>query len=153
MNELPKCGIYRTSKPVQKVAKNQLVYFHNHGDPGPGLYLPTHWKNNQAQFAPKGMPLQDLNEVHTLKPLMAQGLYRVEREFYCCSQNCVHFHPNQLVQLGYTPQAQPILFFPFWDDAELRFPNKGTRIDAENFQHLRRLLLPTESSKASTVLH
>ena len=139
MKELPACGIYRTSEEIEGVPAEQLVYFHNHGNPGPGIYLPEKWHNNQAQFSSKGRTLTDPVLAHTLEPIMEQALYRVGREFYCCSKNCVHFKVNQLVQLGYDGKANPILFFPFWKDTELCFPQKGTRIDAENFQFLEAL--------------
>jgi hypothetical protein len=38
MADLPPCGIYRTSQPLgDHVPAGQLVFFHNHGDPGPGI--------------------------------------------------------------------------------------------------------------------
>ena len=41
--ELPPCGLYRTVKPIGSIEAGRLVYFHNHGDPGPGLYFPESW--------------------------------------------------------------------------------------------------------------
>lgn len=35
------CGLYRTTRPIpDAVPAGVLVYYHNHGDPGPGVYLP-----------------------------------------------------------------------------------------------------------------
>ena len=153
MKELPACGIYRTSQQIGEIPAEQLVYFHNHGDPGPGLYLPDHWANNQVQFAPKGITLEDTVLAHTLEPIMDQGLYRIGREFYCCAKNCVHFQVNQLVQLGYDGKASPILFFPFWKEAEMKFPEKGTRIEPENFQFLELLQIPSETKNDPGMLH
>ena len=89
MKELPECGIYRTSQDIEGVPAGRLVYFHNHGNPGPGIYLPEKWHNNQVQFSSKGRTLQDPFVAHTLEPIMPQALYRVSREFFCCSKNCV----------------------------------------------------------------
>ena len=153
MKELPNCGIYRTSEGIGEIPAERLVYFHNHGDPGPGLYLPENWKNNQVQFSQRGHTLEDTVFSHTLEPLMAQGFYRVGREFYCCKKNCVHFKINQLVQLGYDGKANPILFFPFWKKAELCFPDKGTRIEPENFQFLELMQIPSDTTDEQGMLH
>ena len=90
---------------------------------------------------------------HTLEPIMPQALYRVGREFYCCSKNCVLFKVNQVVQLGYDGKANPILFFPYWDKSELCFPKQGTRIDAENFQFLEALHIQVHSKHDPGMLH
>ena len=153
MKELPDCGIYRTSEAIGDVPAEQLVYFHNHGDPGPGIYLPEKWHNNQVQFSSQGRTLKDPVLAHTLEPIMEQALYRVGREFYCCWKNCVHFKVNQLVQLGYDGKANPILFFPFWKNTELCFPQKGTRIEAENFQFLELLKIPLASKGDPGMMH
>ena len=84
---------------------------------------------------------------------MDQALYRVAREFHCCSKNCVLFKVNQMVQLGYDGKANPILFFPFWKNAEMCFPQKGTRIDPENFQFLERLHIQIESQHDPGMMH
>ncbi len=47
MSELPPCGIYVTTAALGGIPEGRLVYFHNHGDPGPGLYLPARWKGNR----------------------------------------------------------------------------------------------------------
>ncbi len=153
MKDLPDCGIYRTSQDIEDVPAGRLVYFHNHGNPGPGIYLPERWHNNQVQFSPKGRTLRDPVLAHTLEPIMPQALYRVSRQFYCCSKNCVLFKVNQVVQLGYDGKARPILFFPFWNNAELCFPKQGTRIDEENFQFLEALQIPVHSKDDPGMMH
>jgi hypothetical protein len=47
---LPPCGVYRTKTAVAGIEAGRLVYFHNHGDPGPGLYPPESWAQNRAKF-------------------------------------------------------------------------------------------------------
>ena len=50
-NELPPCGLYRTTTKIGDCEADRLVYFHNHGDPGPGFYFPEKWVKNRAQFS------------------------------------------------------------------------------------------------------
>ena len=41
------CGLYRTSEPIEDaIEAGVLVYYHNHGDPGPGVYLPRAWRSH-----------------------------------------------------------------------------------------------------------
>ena len=40
--------------PIGTVEAGRLVYFHNHGNPGPGLYFPERWTHNRAHFTPRG---------------------------------------------------------------------------------------------------
>ena len=54
MSELPPCGLYRTTTKIGEIEAGRLVYFHNHGDPGPGLYLPSGWSNNTARWGARG---------------------------------------------------------------------------------------------------
>ena len=58
---LPECGLYRTTASIGRVAANHLVYFHNHGNPGPGVYLPESWEHNRAKFSPQGITLPDIS--------------------------------------------------------------------------------------------
>jgi hypothetical protein len=64
MSELPPCGLYRTVKPVAGIDAGRLVYFHNHGNPGPGLYPPDGWNANRARFSENGATVP--HEGHTL---------------------------------------------------------------------------------------
>ncbi|MGB8328946.1 MAG: hypothetical protein WCE62_02375 [Polyangiales bacterium] len=58
--ELPPCGLYRTTGTLGSIGAGRLVCFHNHGNPGPGIYLPQRWRYNRAQFEAKGMTVDDL---------------------------------------------------------------------------------------------
>ena len=71
--QLPPCGLYRTLSPVAGIPTGRLVYFHNHGDPGPGIYLPESWKGNRVQLSKKGNVLSDPGDVRHLEPLPAEG--------------------------------------------------------------------------------
>ncbi len=151
---LPPCGLYRTSANIGSVSAGHLVYFHNHGDPGPGIYLPETWRCNRAVFRRSGIPLPDAATAETLVPLAAEGFYRVEREFTCCEKRCVTFAPELLVQLGYNRHAEPIVFQPIWTDAGLSIPETGQKIDADRIDCLVRVLVAEErSSSAGPLLH
>ena len=151
---LPPCGIYKTSAPIGSVAAGHLVYFHNHGDPGPGIYLPETWEMNRAVFRESGYTLPDEGSAQSLEPLAAEGLYRVVSEFTCCEKRCVTFPQELLVQLGYNRHAEPILFRPVWAQAGLMFPEQGQMIDADRIARLGRVLVAESGSEpAGAVLH
>lgn len=133
---LPPCGLYRTTQPIASIPAERLVYFHNHGTPGPGLYLPSGWSFNRAQWNHNGHTLGEGDVVASLKPLPAEGLYTVKEAFFCCSKQCVRFEPSQLVQLGYDGEGLPILFTPEWTQRGLGFPERGTRLDFGEFGKL-----------------
>lgn len=143
---LPPCGIYRTAERVGAVPAGRLVYFHNHGDPGPGLYLPSSWRGNQARFEPRGHLLPDPSAARSLEPLVPQGFYRVGSSFHCCEKRCRRFETDSLVQLGYDGAANPILFTPEWVDGRLVLPDRGTRVDGDHMQHLHRLRVPVSDA-------
>lgn len=152
--ELPACGLYRTTEPISGVPANRLVYFHNHGDPGPGVYLPESWRLNRAQFAERGTTLPDENLALTLEALPAEGLYRVLEAFHCCEQHCRRYDPELLVQLGYNAQAEPILFVPELSEAGMAFPEMGTRIDRDRLAKIARLTVAVPApGEAASPLH
>src|SRR5678815_1810646 len=97
---LPACGLYRTAREVVGVPAGRLVYFHNHGDPGPGLYLPESWALNRARFSQRGQTLSSDADADALEALPAEGFYRVREAFHCCAKQCRRFELELLVQLG-----------------------------------------------------
>lgn len=139
---LPACGIYLTREPIGSVPAGRLVYFHNHGDPGPGVYLPSSWRGNRARFEARGHLLPDPLDASALESLAREGFYRVASPFHCCADQCRRFEPEMLVQLGYDGGGVPILFTPQWIDAALAIPERGTRIDRDRFAHLVPLSVP-----------
>lgn len=148
--ELPPCGLYRTSKSIGGVPEDRLVYFHNHGDPGPGIYLPEAWKNNRARFSAQGTTLDDLDLAQTLEPVAAEGLYRVVERFYCCTKQCRDYDSDTLVQLGYNARAEPILFLPALSDNGVTLPERGQRIDSDGIARLKILLVETAQHRSRT---
>ena len=127
--KLPPCGLYRTTKPVGDVPVGRLVYFHNHGNPGPGVYLPERWTTNRAQFAAGGFTVPngfDGSELHALPP---EGFYRVTAPFHCCDKQCVKYEPESFVQLGYNGAGRALLFIPELGTGSIDVPEKGTFVD------------------------
>lgn len=136
---LPPCGLYRTAAPIGSIPAGRLVFFHNHGEPGPGLYLPASWEHNRVKLQAKGTLLPSPDDVRLLEPLPPQGFYRVTETFHCCEKRCRQFQPEQLVQLGYDAQGRAILFLPELVDGQLAVPERGNAIDATHFDKIRRL--------------
>lgn len=144
------CGIYRTTLPIEDaVPDGVLVQFHNHGDPGPGVYLPREWKNNRAIFQAEGVTIPEPSYAGTLEPLLPEGFYCVMEPFHCCDQRCQHFEQDLLVQLGYNGDAEPILFLPELIDGALALPATGTIVDDWKLAKLRRLKVPVTEPPAA----
>lgn len=139
MSELPPCGLYRTVKAVGGVEAGRLVYFHNHGNPGPGLYFPESWSHNRARFSAKGTTVPPDFDPRSIRALPAEGFYRVTAEFYCCEKECVKFEPDQLVQLGYNGAAKALVFFPELVGGVIRTPDRGTFVEESALENLVRL--------------
>jgi hypothetical protein len=142
-NELPPCGIYRTTLAIGGVPQGALVYFHNHGNPGPGVYLPESWNLNKATFSKNGHTLPDTDLAHSLFALPAEGFYRVRESFTCCEKNCRTFEENALVQLGYNRKGQGILFFPTLEKSGMSLPERGNLIEDDRFEKLEALKVAT----------
>ena len=134
--ELPPCGIYRTTAKIGECDADRLVYFHNHGDPGPGFYFPERWIKNRAVWSKRGMTAPRDFTGAGLKPLPREGFYRVAKTFHCCSKKCVEFQPETFVQLGYNGKGEAILFLPEIAGGALDVPERGTKLDDDVLRHL-----------------
>lgn len=138
------CGVYRTTQPIgDEVPEGVLVFYHNHGDPGPGVYLPQTWQNNRAIFHDEGITVPDEEYAATLERLLPEGFYYVTEPFYCCEQHCQYFEQELLVQLGYNGDAQPILFIPELVEGAVALPAEGTLVDNTQLARLRPLKIPS----------
>lgn len=137
--KLPPCGLYRTVKPLAGLEAGRLVYFHNHGDPGPGLYVPEKWDHNRAKFSPRGFTLPPDFDHRALRSLPAEGFYRVARKFVCCEKKCTTFEPDTFVQLGYNGVGKAIVFLPELGTGAIGIPDRGTAIDDAALDNLARL--------------
>jgi hypothetical protein len=149
MSELhhPPCGVYRTTRPLDSVPAGRLVYFHNHGNPGAGIYLPKTWSSNRARWHEQGFPVPDVEWSQTLQPLAPEGLYRVVERFHCCEKKCRAYEPNQLVQLGYNGEADALLFVPEWAQGGLGIPERGNKIEQATVGKMQ-LLVVAEGQNA-----
>ncbi|MDF1564102.1 MAG: hypothetical protein P1V51_13720 [Deltaproteobacteria bacterium] len=136
---LPKCGLYKTTAEIEGVPAGRLVYFHNHGDPGPGIYLPEGWEFNRARFQQQGRTLAEDEQAEDLEAVLPEGLYRVLETFTCCENDCRTFEAGLLVQVGYNGEAQPILFVPEWTERGLAFPMQGQPLDPGRLAKLEEL--------------
>lgn len=148
---LPPCGLYRTTTRLAEVPAGRLVFFHNHGDPGPGVYLPSGWRQNRARFDEKGVLIPGDWWAATLDPLPPEGYYRVARPFHCCEKRCTTFDVDQLLQLGYTAEATPLVFVPELIDAVFTVPEQGTVIDRARLSCLAPLKTPVTSTADQTI--
>ncbi len=137
------CGLYRTTRPLGTgIQAGVLVYYHNHGNPSPGLYPVERWSNNKAVFAEHGVIVHDHRYPETLHPLPPEGFYRVVEGFACCERECQRFEPDALVQLGYNGAGKPILFLPIWSEAGVHLPDNGVRVDDDRLALLAPLKVP-----------
>ena len=146
--KLPPCGLYKTIRAIGSVPEGRLVYFHNHGNPGPGVYLPAGWKQNRAHFQAAGTTLPDHTDASALEPVAPEGLYVVREAFHCCAKQCVAYAPGMLVQLGYQGTAQALLFIPRWVDGSFTLPEQGNAVDTAVMAKLQRLDVPDAHAEA-----
>ena len=137
MADLAPCGIYRTTRALgDDLPAGRLVFFHNHGDPGPGVYLHSTWVANRARWHEQGHTIPSTEWASSLVPLPAEGLYRVREQFTCCAKACRSYEADLLVQLGYDGNAQPLLFVPEWTNVGLALPELGIGLDADRLTRL-----------------
>jgi len=154
MSDLPPCGIYKTRRALaDAVPAGRLVFFHNHGDPGAGVYVPESWNLNRAVFAEKGVPVPSDSWARELEPLPAEGFYRVRESFHCCEGRCRSFETDLLVQLGYDGAATPLLFVPEWTAEGMVVPETGTAIDSERLAMLAPIKVAQDRSPAARDRH
>lgn len=132
MADLPPCGLYRTAtahpERQTQVPEGRLIYFHNHSNQdAPIVLLPAENKANRWTFSERGYLVRTESWCHTLVALKPEGIYRLTEPF----QSGTTLVPaQQLVQLGYNREAEPIIFFPRYDAETnaLIFPTQGLKL-------------------------
>ena len=149
--DLPPCGLYKTTVAIAEVPAGRLVSFHNHGTPGPGVYLPEGWSNNLARFSKRGITLPDLALAASLSPLPVEGFYVVTEPFTCCAQLCRTYAIHALVQLGYNAAGDAILFSPSLGPTGVLLPTRGVKIDDEHFAKLQALVVDAPVTAPASV--
>ena len=138
---LPPCGVYRLTANVAGLEAGRLVYFHNHGDPGPGMYLPETWVANRAKWSERGTTVPSDFDPNVLQALLPEGFYRVTKEFYCCAKQCTKFEPDTFVQLGYNGNATPLVFMPQVGANGISIPDRGSVVDEKVLSNLQPMKL------------
>lgn len=139
---LPSCGLYRTTKPLagqeDRVPANTLVYFHNHSDSGlPQVLTADHNIFNRWHFHGPGVGVRGLAWLDSLEPTLAEGFYTLRKEL---SFEGGRWPKGTLVQLGYTREAEPILFIAQvrskLGENDLWFSDRGVGITREQLSIL-----------------
>jgi hypothetical protein len=134
---LPNCGLYRTTKPLPEheaeVPAGILVYFHNHSDSGlPVVIAPDHNVMNRWHFHGAGIPFRGLSYADSLMKLPAEGFYTLRKQLDFEGRS---WPKSTLVQLGYTRNADPILFIAqvraSLEENDLFFSDRGVGITRE----------------------
>jgi hypothetical protein len=148
---LPPCGLYRTVTAVAGIDAGRLVYFHNHGDPGPGLYLPESWANNRAKFSANGFTAPPDFDPKALRALPAEGFYRVKSAFYCCEKKCTQFEPDAFVQLGYNGNGRALVFMPELGRGGIAIPDRGSSVDDNVLSNLQLLKVAEQRDDGTNI--
>jgi hypothetical protein len=139
----PPCGLYRTTAALGEIPAGRLVSFHNHGDRGPGVFLPTGWLHHRAHFTDAGLAIPSMSWARTLDALAPEGVYRVREPFFCCEKRCRTFERDLLVQLGYTPEAAPVIVVFEPRDGGLALPEQGNIVTRADLACLSPLRVPS----------
>ena len=147
---LPSCGLFRTSKALPEheaeVPANVLVYFHNHSDSGlPVVIVPEHNVLNRWHFHGAGIPFRGLSWADSLVKLPAEGFYMLRKAL---SFDGGEWPKSALVQLGYTRNADPILFIgqvrSQLAENDLWFSDKGVGVTRDQLALLEPLQIYAE---------
>ena len=153
---LPKCGLYRTGLALagqeEQVGAGRLVYFHNHSEQGPPLVLlPRANTNNKWDFGSRGVLVNDSEFIEQLVPLMAEGYYTLSEHLHVSKEEVLP--TKTLVQLGYNPKGEPIVFVGRFEHNSIHFPEKGFRFGDRVFDHLEPAGFRSPRPSADRILH
>jgi hypothetical protein len=151
---LPDCGLFRTTKPLPEhegeFPAGILVYFHNHSDSGlPVVIAPEHNVHNRWHFHGVGVPFRGLSWADSLVQLPVEGFYMLRKTF---PFEGGEWPKGTLVQLGYTRNADPILFIAQaraqLEENDLFFSNSGVGVSREQLAILEPLHVFAEPAPA-----
>jgi hypothetical protein len=151
---LPECGLYRTTKPLPEheaeIPAGVLVYFHNHSDSGlPVVVAPEHNVHNRWHFHGAGIPFRGLSWADSLVKLPAEGFYMMR---LALTFEGGEWPKGALVQLGYTRNADPILFIAQaraqLEENDLFFSDRGVSVTREQLAMLEPLNVFVEPAPA-----
>lgn len=138
-------GIYKTSEYLPgheaQVGPDQLVLIRTDGEFAPAsVLLPVKNQHNQWRFQMPGIkvPSTAVSWGESLKKLPREGFYRLKKEYSFGDKG--KWIENAIVQLGYTPKGEPILFIaqrrnPLTNN-ELWFSEKGVKVELDGIGEL-----------------
>ncbi len=138
-------GIYKTTKYLPgheaQVPPNMLVLIRTDGEFAPAsVLLPSSNTNNQWMFSMPGVkvPATSFGWADTLRKLPHEGFYRLKKEMTFDGGG--KWLVGGIVQLGYTREADPILFIatrrnPLTSNT-LWFSDKGVKVDLDDIDDL-----------------
>jgi hypothetical protein len=159
-NRLPDCGLYRTTRPLpgheEKIKAGMLVYFHNHSESGPlpSVLSPDHNMLNRWHFHGPAIEFRGLTWADTLEALPKEGFYTLRRELVFDGGN---WPKGSIVQLGYNPQADPILFIARvrsrLDENDLFFSDRGIGIPRDQLNILEPAIVFEEPAEGHSADH
>jgi hypothetical protein len=145
-NQTRECGLYRAAKALpgyeDRVPAGSLVYFHNHSannGPLPSVIPPDHNIHNRWHFHQEGAldNIRSPSWVESLEKVPEQGFYTLRRELPLDNGS---WPKGSIVQLGYTKNADPILFIAqqraVLQENDLFFSDKGVGIKREQLSVL-----------------
>src|SRR5690242_10698146 len=156
-NRLPDCGLYRTTKALpgheERIPAGSLVYFHNHGEnngPLPTVIPPDHNVHNRWHFHGPPIEFRGLSWAESLERVNPEGFYTLRKDL---TFDGGKWPKGSLVQLGYTKNADPILFIARvrarLDENDLFFSDKGVGIKRAELAILEPLTVYEEPSDGS----
>ncbi len=152
-NQVRDCGLYRTPRALpgheERVPAGSIIYFHNHseGQPAlPSVIPPDHNIHNRWHFhGPAIESLRAPSWVEALEKVPTEGFYTLRRELTFEGGS---WPKGAIVQLGYTKQADPILFIArvraSLAENDLFFADKGVGIKRDQLSILEPAVVYSE---------
>jgi hypothetical protein len=156
---LPNCGLFRTTKALpgseEAVPAGVLVYFHNHSDPAggglPQVIVPDHNIHNRWHFHGPGVAFRTSSWAESIVKVLEQGFYVLRGDLVFDGGS---WPRGALVQLGYTRNAEPILFIAQaranLEENDLFFSDKGVKVTNDKLSLLDRVTVFEEPGGAHT---
>lgn len=137
--KLPECGLYRAAKALpgheDRVPAGTLVYFHNHPDSLPSVLPPDHNVHNRWHFHGPAIEFRGFSWAESLQKVPEEGFYTLKKDVALDPTATNMWRKGTLVQLGYTRQADPILFIAQvrarLAENDLWFSERGLKVTRE----------------------
>lgn len=140
---VPQPGLYRTTKPYpgheEQIPENALVFVGANRDTGlPFVVRPGQNRLNRWYWGEPTIALRAASWGQTLIPLPPEGFYTLPDDLVTGESG--RWLKNAIVQLGYTPNGQGVIFVAERHDGETRnallFGDSGMLVDDGLLQRL-----------------